>query len=89
MPFAITSWPDLASYNYGVMKEDLTKLSEQIMSGQREFPVLLLEAGLKETLMGDTPAADLKLALLQEWVHEYSYRITFENDKFILLETDR
>ncbi len=50
MPFAITSWPDLASYQYSVMEEDLEELSEQILAGEKSCPVILLEAGLSEEL---------------------------------------
>lgn len=84
MPFAITSWPDLRSYQYSVMEEDLRKVSEQIEAGERELPVILLEAGLKEELeSGQT--SDAKLKLLLDWAGQYDYRVAFENEKFLLL----
>lgn len=79
MPFAITSWPDLASYGYSVMEEDLKEISGQIAEGTREVPVILLEAGI-------IGSEDRKLQLLMEWAGQYSYQTTFENEKFILLK---
>lgn len=79
MPFAITSWPDLASYGYSVMEEDLKEISGQIAEGTREAPVILLEAGI-------IGSEDRKLQLLMEWAGQYSYQTTFENEKFILLK---
>lgn len=78
MPFAITSWPDLPSYGYSVMEEDLNEISAQIAEGTREAPVILLEAGV-------IGSEDRKLRLLMDWAGQYSYQITFENEKFILL----
>lgn len=43
MPFAISAWPDLPSYNYSVMSADLERLAGDIADGQRQKPVLLLE----------------------------------------------
>lgn len=80
MPFAITSWPDLRSYNYEVMVSDLEALSEGIEAGD-EHPVIILEAGCltrdKET--------DRKYALLMEWADQYKYVNTFQNEKFVVL----
>lgn len=100
MPFAITSWPDLRSYNYGVMEEDLQSLSEDIQNGSREIPVLLLEVkygafaeggeealrllGLEEAAV-NAISKDEKFNLLMDWADQYSYETVFKNDKFVLL----
>jgi len=80
MPFAITAWPDLESYNYGVMESDLEKLSQRIAQGG-EIPVILLEADC----ISQDQSADPKMELLREWSSRYSYYRAFENEKFILL----
>ena len=82
MPFAITSWPDLRSYNYTVMESDLEALSHRIEEGAA-VPVILLEAGCMDRDRGE----DRKLDLLMDWASRYSYEITFENEKFIMLQT--
>lgn len=88
MPFAITSWPDLESYNYSVMRADLERIGVQLAHGERKPPVILLEAGLGEIVAGNSKTEDEKLILLCDWMEQYSYKITFENEKFILLQAD-
>lgn len=99
MPFAITAWPDLPSYNYSVMEEDLRLLAEEIDGGRKQKPVLLLEKRPGSYLAGGTEALkalglgeenvtgiaeDQKLRLLAEWAENYGYELCFENDKFLL-----
>ncbi len=96
MPFAITSWPEMASYNLSVLEADLAKLTEEIGAGEREVPAVLLEAGLREQLeeelgqivLGEGASQedrDAKTEALFAWMKGYSYRVVFENEKFILL----
>lgn len=99
MPFAISAWPDLASYNYGVMSGDLERLAGEIAAGRRDEPVLLLEKrqgtylakgaeALAELGLSDGETAriaeDRKLLLLADWMETYGYELCFENDKFLL-----
>lgn len=99
MPFAITAWPDLPSYNYSVMVEDLQRLADGIGGGQKQKPVLLLEKKPGSYLAGGVEAlealglseenvagiaGDQKLRLLAEWAENYGYELRFENDKFLL-----
>jgi len=101
MPFAISAWPDLASYNYSVMESDLQNLESEITEKGCELPVILMEKsrgiyvrsgadGLKALdyaeATADTLAADKKLQLLIDFVQEYNYKATFENDKFVLFQ---
>lgn len=103
MPFAITAWPDLPSYNYEIMVQDLQELENRVASGVQELPVILLEvkqAGyLREGLealekLGASEkekkkiTEDPKLQLLNEWIQTYEYKSTFENAKFVLLQSD-
>lgn len=99
MPFAITSWPDLPSYNYEVMVADLEHLAAEIDGGQRPRPVLLLEKRPGSYLVGGLEALEAlglndhqiaeitenpKLQLLADWAENYGYELCFENEKFLL-----
>ncbi len=99
MPFAITSWPDLPSYNYEVMAADLGRLAEEIDHGKRQKPVLLLEKrpgsyiaegpdalsaqGLNEHQIAEI-TENPKLGLVEDWIERYGYELCFENEKFLL-----
>ena len=82
MPFAITAWPDLKSYHYAVLEGDLELLSAQIAQGEKDAPVILLEAGCLDL----KKAKDPKFDLLMDWAGQYPYEITFENEKFVMLQ---
>ena len=99
MPFAISAWPDLESYNYSVMESDLSRLQAEVDAQSRELPVILMEktqgtyvvsgsAGL-EALgtpenVAETLATDKKLQLLTDMIEKYGYTVAFENEKFVL-----
>lgn len=98
MPFAISSWPDLPSYNYSVMEADLKEVRSRIETGQAA-PVILVEKvpgtylaegreGLAALGSADSVAdaleTDKKLALLKQMIEKYGYTVTFSNDKFVL-----
>lgn len=100
MPFAISPWPDLASYNYSIMKEDLQEIEEQVAKGDRELPVILMnkhqgvyaksgrtglqELGNVEEHVIEKLQEDKKLQLMMTLIDKYDYHVTFENDKFVL-----
>lgn len=103
MPFAITPWPDLQSYNYEILEQDLAELEEEILQGEKELPVILLEIrqgsyllegenGLEtlEISEKETEAisADRKLQLLDSFMKKYHYSKTFENTKFIMFQSN-
>lgn len=101
MPFAISAWPDMRSYNLTVMESDLQRIEEDALMGVKELPVVLLEKkqgtylvsgeeGLKalevaETLR-DSLVNDKKLELLSLMMKRQNYQLTFENSKFMLFE---
>lgn len=99
MPFAISSWPDLPSYNYGVLEEDLEGILSETSANKEELPVILMEKlqgtyvkegceGLKKLQVSEEifsrMEADKKLELLADMIEQNGYRVTFENDKFVL-----
>jgi hypothetical protein len=101
MPFAITAWPYLASYNYAIMESDLAELEEKVAAGERKLPVILMEIRQGSFLLGGENAlhmlglgenetkviaADPKLKLLDVFVEKYGYEKTFENTKFIMFQ---
>ncbi len=102
MPFAISAWPDLSSYNYSVMQEDLQHIQGQADTGVGELPVILLEkkpgtyvlagreglaaAGVSEKEI-TALEADRKLRLLADMIEKYGYQASFENDKFVMFLT--
>ncbi len=81
MPFAITSWPDLRSYNYEVMESDLQLLAKAINSGDKEVPIVILEKAY-----GENVKTDDKYTLLSNWMEQYSYQMTFVNEKFMIYQ---
>jgi hypothetical protein len=102
MPFALSPWPDLASYGYEVMAKDLAALEETHRSGEGgDYPLILLEAsygafeggGESALALRGIDAAkytnDRKFALLQMWMDTHSYEIWFENEKFVLYGSTR
>ncbi len=103
MPFAISAWPDLSSYNYEIMVQDLAELEGQIAVGERDLPVILLEIKQGKYLLEGENAlekfgvsedqrnkivADPKLKLIQNWIQKYNYSDTFSNAKFVLFQAD-
>lgn len=102
MPFAISPWPDLDSYNYSVMEADLTAIQEEVEQKQRKLPVLIMDKlqgtyvlfgveGLEALGMDADKIVgiqeDKKLKLLVDMIEKYDYRASFENDKFVLFMT--
>ena len=100
MPCAISSWPDLRSYNLKVMQGDIEQIGAEIDSGERDCPVLILNKEQGIYLLGGTEAleelglsheqaenqeADSKLQILKDFAERYHYVPAFENEKLVLL----
>ncbi|MBR3825836.1 MAG: hypothetical protein IKJ39_11650 [Lachnospiraceae bacterium] len=103
MPFAITAWPDLSSYNFGIMVQDLMELESQIAKKERDLPIVLLEAMQGSYLLDGEIALDQadmseeqknkivedpKLKLIQSWLYNYGYTDVFRNEKFVLFRAE-
>ena len=84
MPFAISAWPDLRSYNLNVMKSDIAYICGAIDMKGREKPVILLERTMADALTEDAAGEDEKLQLIAVMIEEYDYQISFQNEKFVL-----
>lgn len=99
MPFVLSPWPDLSSYNYSVMESDLATLQSQVEVKERALPVILMNKpqgtyvmsgreGLEALEVAEKNVqeieADKKLLLLIDMIEKYDYKIAFENDKFVL-----
>lgn len=92
MPFAISSWPDLSSYNYSVMCEDMDEIGAKTRAGE-EAPVIILAAEYGSYLMGEDVAEeeekiknDKKFALVVKFAKDFEYELKFANEKFMLFE---
>ncbi|MBR1772195.1 MAG: hypothetical protein IJ747_09230 [Lachnospiraceae bacterium] len=100
MPSAFNPWSDLPSYSVQVMEQKLDETA-----GKAQKPVVLLERtymlymqggvqaledrGLGEKQIEKIQANDRKIALLQDYLSKSNYELTFQNDKFVLLESAR
>ena len=104
MPFAITAWPDLDSYNYEIMVKDFAYLEKEIEEGECELPVIILESNQANYLLEgkcalekldiskeqqDKIDEDMKLRLIQSWMQRYSYEDTFRNTKMVLFQAEK
>jgi hypothetical protein len=97
MPFAMSPWPDLQSYNYEVMVQDLDAIEKAHESEEgAEYPLVLLEKSYAAFARGGEQAVeqlgldeaaftqDRKFALLLTWLETKQYEVLFENEKFAL-----
>ena len=84
MPYVLSPWPDLASYNLTVMTEAMEELQEEIEGNGRECPVIIFSA---EEYYAD--AATPKVLLIQEMMEHYEYEVGFENHRFVLLMANK
>jgi len=96
MPSAIsTTWPDLRSYAYGTMVEDI----ERVKADMEDAPMIVLGAGLDGFYRGDDAAmlaaeltdgekaayeTDAKWKLLTDFMNQYEYKRIFGNAKFAI-----
>ncbi len=93
MPPALsTSWPDLASYNYEVMAEDMEKLRN--MPADQQRPLIIVGAGPEQWIRGaEMTEAELAYYMLNEkWEMIYDYMVeqgyekTYGNGMFTVYE---
>ena len=91
MPPAIsTAWPDLASYHYEVMAEDMAKLNENA----GEAPLIILGTGVERLVLGEELtegeliyySVNEKWNMLYDYIIERGYEKTFGNDMFAVYQ---
>ena len=89
MPSAIsTSWPDLASYPYEVMAEDMEKLRTE--TPETERPLIILGEGPERWVRGETFTEEEKAAymlngkweMIYDYMVEQGYEKVYENGIF-------
>ena len=101
MPSAFNPWPDLASYSLETMQADLEKTCQKVENEEMPRPVVIAEKvygeyalrnklglilmGLDEDYM-QTIMDDPKWRMITDYMRDYGYRKTFENDKFVIWE---
>jgi len=99
MPSALsTSWADLDSYSYGLMEQDLEKVTEAIAQNEKDRPVLIFSCAFDAWLTEDAegmkrfnldPAVydnDPKAALLKGYIQTHEFTETYLNEQFVLYE---
>jgi len=93
MPPAIsTAWPDLASYHYEVMAEDMERLRER--EAEEGRPLIILGAGMEKWIRGEElTEAELayygineKWFMIYDYMMEKGYEKTFENGMFVVYQ---
>ncbi len=84
MPYVLSPWPDLSSYNLTVMTQEMEALWEDIEEKGRECPVIIFSA---EEDYEDT--TNPKIALIQDMMERYEYEIAFENHRFVLFMANK
>lgn len=79
MPSAFNPWSDLRSYSLETMKKDMEKVRDELEAGTGERPVIIAEnsGGISE---------DAKWQLIVDFMEDYEYQKTFENEKFVIWE---
>lgn len=84
MPYVISPWPDIASYNLTVMADAMEALQEDIEKQTRECPVIIFS-----TAEDYRDTSNPKIALIWEMMECYEYEIAFENDRFVLFMANK
>ncbi len=79
MPTVISSWPDLASYSYKDMKEDMERIETEAGKGDREYPVVIIGHLLETSGIAENEG---KTALIHELIGNNGYVKLHENEVF-------
>ena len=66
----------------------MASLCRGIDMQERDKPVILLERTVANTLTENLTDEDEKLQLIAAMIEEYSYEISFQNEKFVLFLAD-
>jgi hypothetical protein len=93
MPFVMSPWPGLPSYTCEIFELELQKLMEGL---EEDRPVIIfsskfynfltsLEENVRETDYFKTNDG-FKLTLLREMIQENNYKVTFENEGYVIFE---
>ncbi len=81
----INSWPDLDSYNIGVMKRNIDDIGKEIDSGNRQAPIVIINTKNTEDEKYANPE---KLDILERFMKRYGYTGRFRNDSYVIMETE-
>ncbi len=86
MPSAFNPWSDLTSYSIQTMKRDMEELREEVLQGVQEAPVVIVECAYGAEEPSEAIVEDVKWQLIVEFMKEFGYTQTFENEKFVIYE---
>lgn len=101
MPSAFNPWSDLRSYTFARMQESMEEVSDELRailaaSSDGEdvnAPVVIVEKNFYETVKdmqandsNTIDAAVLKWSLIADFMEDFGYEMTFDNEKFVVFE---
>ncbi len=101
MPSAFNSWSDLRSYTFARMQESMEQVSAELSAtlaassdgDDVNAPVVIVEKNFHETVkdmqandLNEIDAAVLKWSLIADFMEDFGYEMTFDNEKFVVFE---
>ncbi len=81
MPPAFNSWCDLRSYSTAQMEKEMQEVEAELAQENAVRPVIIVKREAVESLWETK-----KGTLIADFMEQYDYQKTFENDKFVLWE---
>ena len=105
MPSAFNSWSDLRSFSPEAMKDNMEQLAEEVESGEEPPVVILemtygayllaqneqegTNANGETAAVNEEVVLNEKFGMILDFLETYQYKVTFSNEKFVLLEAGR
>lgn len=86
MPFVMSPWPDLASYTRETFELELQKVVDNL---EEKRPVIIMGNKFYKsltTLEENVTKEGFKLAYLKDMIRENDYKLTFENEGYVIFE---
>lgn len=82
-----TAWPSLGSFSTEKYAKDMEKLSTEVSSKTKSFPVVFV--GKAEEFGVLEAPYNAKQEILKEFLEEYEYNVIYSNDSYVVLTTSR
>lgn len=101
MPSAFNPWSDLRSYTFARMQESMEQVSAELSAtlaassdgDDVNAPIVIVEKNFHETVKdmqandsNEIDAAVLKWSLIADFMEDFGYEMTFDNEKFVVFE---
>ena len=79
----INSWPDLDSYNVSIMSREMNKIEQEIDTGSRQTPVIIVNTENMEEQKYHNPD---KWTILERFMDKYGYVTVYEDEIYSIME---